>query len=248
MSRGWFGNKHKHMLASKGIKVSDWEMSKSDWHKGKLELSGVELVRIGDDFDLEEEYKIVTNEETINDPYINEFYDALEKITKENGFTFEIYNTESAPDYAGYKTDGHFDWCDFVILMIDEDGWRLESKLMKELERNKIDGIFLEMISDYTIGIKVESKPESQRKKYKKEGQTMSDRITNLRDVLGDVPYRSSEVKQGKHYSEVASSLWADEYLPTVIQWNHGAIDDFKDRNKSFENMKLALEYERRNK
>jgi len=243
MTKGWYGDRHKHMMASKGVKVADWKKSKRDYFTGDLELSGVEIVNFGDDLDIEENYKIVSNKETLNDPYINEFYDIFEQAIKNEGLTVEFFNTETAPNYSGYKTDGYFDSYDFIILMVDYDGYRLNEILTKKLKENGINNVFLEMISDYSIGVRVESKPESKRKKYKKEGKTMSDRITNLRDVLGNVPYGSSNAKQGIHYKELASSLWADEYLPTVIEWNHGAVDDFTDRDKSFENYKKALEF-----
>lgn len=48
-------------------------------------------------------------------------------------------------------------------------------------------------------------------------------------------------VEEGKHYKVLAYTDWADQFIPTVIKWSHGEIDDFTDPQKSRENLDKAL-------
>jgi len=48
-------------------------------------------------------------------------------------------------------------------------------------------------------------------------------------------------VKEGEHYSVLAYTDWADTFVPTVIKWNHGAVDDLSDRKRSTVHLEKAL-------
>ena len=48
-------------------------------------------------------------------------------------------------------------------------------------------------------------------------------------------------VKEGEHYSVLAYTDWANKFVPTVIKWNHGAVDDLSDRKRSIIHLENAL-------
>lgn len=41
-------------------------------------------------------------------------------------------------------------------------------------------------------------------------------------------------VQEGTHYEVLASTLWGDYHVPTVIKWNHGEVDDLADYQQSY--------------
>lgn len=78
--------------------------------------------------------------------------------------------------------------------------------------------------------------------------EKVGERVDVSRDVLGDVNYTSKEllpVLEGVHYKVLAYTDWADVFIPTIIKWNFGAVDDFDDKEKSFKNRKKALVYKK---
>ncbi|MFH2111684.1 MAG: hypothetical protein ABIJ47_10555 [Candidatus Bathyarchaeota archaeon] len=68
-------------------------------------------------------------------------------------------------------------------------------------------------------------------------------RIDVSYDVIGHPQQRDKPVEEGKHYKTLAYTDWADTFVPTVIQWNHGAVDSFTDPAKSRENQRKALQH-----
>ncbi|MFH2111232.1 MAG: hypothetical protein ABIJ47_08250 [Candidatus Bathyarchaeota archaeon] len=72
-------------------------------------------------------------------------------------------------------------------------------------------------------------------------------RIDVSYDVLGHPYHRIKPVGEGKHYETLAYTDWCDTFVPTVVKWNHGAVDSFTDPAKSRENQRQALQYARSN-
>jgi predicted RNA-binding Zn-ribbon protein involved in translation (DUF1610 family) len=69
-------------------------------------------------------------------------------------------------------------------------------------------------------------------------------------EVLGHPQQVSRPAEEGKHYTVLAYTDWADQFIPTVIQWNHGEVDDLSDMAKSKKNLEksythLAKEHEK---
>jgi len=60
-------------------------------------------------------------------------------------------------------------------------------------------------------------------------------------DVLGHPQQVSKPAEEGKHYTVLAYTDWADQFIPTVIKWNHGEVDDLTNLAKSQENRDHAL-------
>ncbi|MFH2109627.1 MAG: hypothetical protein ABIJ47_00040 [Candidatus Bathyarchaeota archaeon] len=73
----------------------------------------------------------------------------------------------------------------------------------------------------------------------------VSKRIDISYDVLGHPYHISKPVEEGKHYETLAYTDWGDTFVPTVVKWNHGAVDSFTDPAKSRENQRQALQYAR---
>lgn len=73
------------------------------------------------------------------------------------------------------------------------------------------------------------------------------ERVRTSRDVLGYVTHKTGTpqeselpVQEGTHYTVLASTLWGDYHVPTVVRWTHGATDSFTDRAESLENREQA--------
>jgi len=76
----------------------------------------------------------------------------------------------------------------------------------------------------------------------RKQGD-IGDRIDVSYDVLGHPQQREKPVEEGNHYTVLAYTDWADQFIPTVIKWNHGEIDNFTDRRLSVENRLKAIHH-----
>jgi hypothetical protein len=68
-------------------------------------------------------------------------------------------------------------------------------------------------------------------------------RIDVSYDVLGHPYHREKPVEEGVHYTTLAYTDWGDTFVPTVVKWNHGAVDSFTDPAKSMENQRKALQH-----
>jgi len=71
-------------------------------------------------------------------------------------------------------------------------------------------------------------------------------RIDVSYDVLGHPYHESRPVEEGRHYKVLAYTDWADTFVPTVVQWNHGEVDSFTDPARSRVNQQKAVNLERR--
>ena len=80
------------------------------------------------------------------------------------------------------------------------------------------------------------------RSKTQRFWDDVGERINVSYDVLGHPQQASRPVEESKHYTVLAYTDWADTMVPTVIQWNHGAVDSFTDPRKSQENQRKALQ------
>jgi len=72
----------------------------------------------------------------------------------------------------------------------------------------------------------------------------INERVSTSYDVLGHPQQTSKPVEEGKHYTVLAYTDWADSFIPTVVKWSHGEVDSFTDPAKSRENRNRALENE----
>ena len=70
-------------------------------------------------------------------------------------------------------------------------------------------------------------------------------RIDVAYDAIGHPQQLRRPVEEGRHYTTLAYTDWADSFVPTVVKWNHGAVDDFSDRARSMENQAKAVSLER---
>ena len=69
----------------------------------------------------------------------------------------------------------------------------------------------------------------------------ISERVSTSQDIVGHPQQAYRPVEEGKHYTVLAYTDWADSMIPTVIKWNHGETDDFTDHEKSLRNKAKAL-------
>ena len=74
----------------------------------------------------------------------------------------------------------------------------------------------------------------------------VGDRVHLSREVLGSHYYRTRHFEEGKDFSTLAFTDWADDFVPTVIKWEHGAVDSFDNKVKTLKNAQLQLEARRR--
>jgi len=71
--------------------------------------------------------------------------------------------------------------------------------------------------------------------------QQVTNRVDTSYKVLGH-PYQTTKpVNEGKHYTVLAYTDWADTFVPTLIKWNHGEIDNLTNLNKSRINQQKAI-------
>ena len=70
----------------------------------------------------------------------------------------------------------------------------------------------------------------------------ISERVSTSYDIVGHPQQASKPVEEGKHYTVLAYTDWADSLIPTVIRWNHGEVDSFEDPEKSRRNQAKAIE------
>jgi len=74
-------------------------------------------------------------------------------------------------------------------------------------------------------------------KKNRSQGtdwKQVSDRVDVSYDVLGHPQAaRRPLAREGTHYEVLAYTDWADRFIPTVIKWNHGAVDYLTNKNVS---------------
>ena len=70
----------------------------------------------------------------------------------------------------------------------------------------------------------------------------ISSRVSVAHDMIGHPQQRTKPVTEGVHYTTIAYSDWADSFIPTIVRWSHGAVDDFSDREQSARNQALALQ------
>ena len=59
-------------------------------------------------------------------------------------------------------------------------------------------------------------------------------------DVLGHPQQPSRPAEEGKHYSVLAYTDWADQFIPTTVKWNHGEVDDLTNLAKSRMNLEKS--------
>jgi len=73
----------------------------------------------------------------------------------------------------------------------------------------------------------------------------VGDRVHNARTVIGSPFWKGDyPVKEGKHYTVLSYTDWADEFVPTVIEWklkSGNVVDDFTDIDQSKKNAEMAL-------
>ena len=72
----------------------------------------------------------------------------------------------------------------------------------------------------------------------------ISESVSTSYDIVGHPQQASKPVEEGKHYTVLAYTNWADSFIPTVIKWNHGEVDSFTDPEKSRQSQRRALQEE----
>ena len=72
----------------------------------------------------------------------------------------------------------------------------------------------------------------------------ISKRVSTSYDIVGHPQQALKPVEEGRHYTVLAYTDWADSFIPTVIKWNHGEVDSFTDREKSRQSQQKALQDE----
>ena len=55
-------------------------------------------------------------------------------------------------------------------------------------------------------------------------------------------PQVSSDVEEGTHYKVLAYTDWADQFIPTVVEWANGELDSFIDPAVSRNNRREAIQ------
>jgi hypothetical protein len=68
--------------------------------------------------------------------------------------------------------------------------------------------------------------------------KVMGVRTSNAQDFVGSNIYPARYdlgLKEGEHYEVLAYSLWADTFVPTIVKWKTGEVDDFSDEKRTRE-------------
>ena len=58
-------------------------------------------------------------------------------------------------------------------------------------------------------------------------------RVQTSYDVLGHPQSSYKSAIEGTHFEVLAYTDWADQFVPTVVKWNTGVVDDFRDARES---------------
>jgi hypothetical protein len=70
--------------------------------------------------------------------------------------------------------------------------------------------------------------------------EQVGERVNVSYTVLGHPQQAEKPVEEGVHYEVLAYTDWADQFIPTVVKWSNGEVDDFTSVEKSVENMDQA--------
>jgi len=90
--------------------------------------------------------------------------------------------------------------------------------------------------------VKTKSKAQKEREYY----DLVALRVGNAQNFVGDNLYPARfglGLEEGKDYEVLAYSDWADTFVPTVVKWRTGEVDDFSDEKKTREiisNLQIA--------
>lgn len=68
-------------------------------------------------------------------------------------------------------------------------------------------------------------------------------RVNTSYEVLGHPQSTYKPADEGVHYKVLAYTDWADQFIPTMIQWNHGEVDDLTDKDRSEMNRLKAVQH-----
>ena len=71
----------------------------------------------------------------------------------------------------------------------------------------------------------------------------VGNRVRTSYEVLGHPQSTIKPAREGVHYKVLAYTDWGDQFIPTVIQWNHGEVDDLTDLGKSRKNLEKARKH-----
>lgn len=80
--------------------------------------------------------------------------------------------------------------------------------------------------------IKTANKKDKEKKYY--EG--ISVRVTNAENFVGSNLYPARYdlgLKEGKDYQVLAYSDYADTFVPTIVKWKTGEVDNFSDEQRT---------------
>ena len=74
-------------------------------------------------------------------------------------------------------------------------------------------------------------------------GSDIASRIDVSYEVLGHVGHPAKGVfpEEGKDYTTLAFTDWADDFQPTLIKWANGVLDDFTLREASIHNKRNVM-------
>lgn len=62
-------------------------------------------------------------------------------------------------------------------------------------------------------------------------------RVENSKEVLGHpMVDDESDPVEGEHYEVLAHTDWADAFVPTIVEWANGEVDQFTDLEQSRKN------------
>ena len=81
------------------------------------------------------------------------------------------------------------------------------------------------------------------RSKSQTDWDEVGKRVDTSYKVLGHPQQVTRPAMEGKHYTVLAYTDWADQFIPTVIKWNHGAIDNLTNLSKSRKNLEKSYQY-----
>jgi len=68
----------------------------------------------------------------------------------------------------------------------------------------------------------------------------IADRIEVSNEVIGHPLQRTLPVEEGNHYTVLAYTDWGDLFIPTIVKWNDGTVDNFSNITKSRANRKKS--------
>lgn len=83
------------------------------------------------------------------------------------------------------------------------------------------------------MAYKTKTKTKKQKQDYY---ELVAKRVENANNFVGSNIYPARYdlgLKEGEHYEVLAYTDWGDTFVPTIVKWKTGEVDDFSDEKRT---------------